>query len=372
MISTLPIPKWSQRNPGWSGQRLGTQGSNVTIGQSGCLITSIAMMNAGFDPSNQLNPAQIDNLFSDNGGYANSNLIVWNSINRLLPNCNLNRQAFCTNSPAPIEDIRGHLDGGGLCIVQVGFGGNASNMHYLLVVGYNGSDIMFFDPWYGDGSSFATSRRYGTGDSSKDILAVHFFSDAIPPVKADVPVAARPIEQPLLGYQREVRPGVNVNYRRSSEVKDDNSIRLFKAGDTLDFQGFVHGQEVEGNDVWFVGRYSNGFAFSGAFTDPGVHDLADITPEPPPTPTPPVEAPVPMPVDNPAAVTVVPVPGSVIDGVQPPTPALTSVFEDLEPIPGQPTQINETTAADLWKKGLEILTGILLTPLRLLKRGNKK
>lgn len=56
-------------------------------------------------------------------------------------------------------------------------------------------------------------------------------------------------------------------------------------GDWYDFKGFVHGESVEGNDIWFVGMHSGGYAWSGGFYDPGTHDLPDLTPN---TSTPPV------------------------------------------------------------------------------------
>lgn len=194
MITPFNIPQWSQRNPAWAKQRLGVV-NGTTIGGQGCLITSIAMMNAGFTESILTHPAAVDDLFTNRGGYANGNLVLWNSISRLLPQCGLMRQAFCTNTPAPVADIKHHLDITGLCILQVGFGGIAANMHYVLAVGYDGDNIIFNDPWYGDQSSFA-SRRYGTGNSAADILAVHFFGDSVPNFKAEVPVAPRPIEIP--------------------------------------------------------------------------------------------------------------------------------------------------------------------------------
>jgi hypothetical protein len=45
------------------------------------------------------------------------------------------------------------------------------------------------------------------------------------------------------------------------------------------FRGFVRGQDPygNGNNIWFVGAYSNGYFWSGAFVDKGTHDLPDLT-----------------------------------------------------------------------------------------------
>lgn len=58
--------------------------------------------------------------------------------------------------------------------------------------------------------------------------------------------------------------------------------RVFAHGDVLTFKGFVRGESVDGNDIWFVGAYSNTFFHSSAFDDSGTHDLQDLTPPPAP------------------------------------------------------------------------------------------
>lgn len=63
------------------------------------------------------------------------------------------------------------------------------------------------------------------------------------------------------------------------------------------FKGFVKGEDPygNGNNIWFVGAFSAGYFWSGAFIDKDTHDLPDLTP-PPPTPTPtPTPTPSPTP-----------------------------------------------------------------------------
>lgn len=82
-------------------------------------------------------------------------------------------------------------------------------------------------------------------------------------------------DQPLQPYQRVA--AYAAKYR---DKPDDNGalLQTFVAGETYDFKGYVHGESVDGNDVWFVGRYTGGYAWSGAFTDTGTHGLQDLTP----------------------------------------------------------------------------------------------
>lgn len=81
------------------------------------------------------------------------------------------------------------------------------------------------------------------------------------------------------GYQRKV--GANgANYRsepRGASEKRDT----FPPGTITDWDGWIHGEAVEGNDVWFRGRYTGGWSWSGGFTDPGTHDLQDLNPKVP-------------------------------------------------------------------------------------------
>jgi hypothetical protein len=199
MISSLPFPIWNQRDPRWANQRLGTV-NGTTIGQYGCLITAISMLNRGFDPSGVLYyPSNVDDLFTNQNGYANGNLVIWTAIRRILPNVAIIDHDNCASTPAPLGKIRDLLDKGGACILRVGFGGKPANMHWLLAVGYANDDIIFNDPWYGDQVGFNT-RRYGTGIASADILEVYYFGDAIadPPVfKPEAPIAKLPAENPV-------------------------------------------------------------------------------------------------------------------------------------------------------------------------------
>lgn len=59
------------------------------------------------------------------------------------------------------------------------------------------------------------------------------------------------------------------------------------------FVGWVHGENVNGNDVWFQGVSGNWF-WSGAFTNTGTDGIADLNASTEPTPTPTPE-PIPTP-----------------------------------------------------------------------------
>lgn len=83
-------------------------------------------------------------------------------------------------------------------------------------------------------------------------------------------------DQELQPYQRIVTDG-GVYYRKEPK-KAGEQIQLFAAGDVVDFKGFVRGESVDGNNIWFVGRYTGFYSWSGGYKDSGTHDLTDMTP----------------------------------------------------------------------------------------------
>lgn len=83
------------------------------------------------------------------------------------------------------------------------------------------------------------------------------------------------------GAQRVAGPnGVN---GRADPSTSGPPTQFIKAGVVGTFDGWIHGQNVEGNNVWFRGAFSGDWFWSGGFTDTGTHDLADLNP--PSTPT---------------------------------------------------------------------------------------
>lgn len=166
----LNVPIYGQRDSRWAGQRLGT--CNETIGSAGCLITSIAMMDACFDPGNPWNPAQVNSWFTSRGGYANGCLVIWAMIPKLLPHDALQGFDSTPNTPAPIDKIKSHLNNGGLCILEVKLYGRSQ--HFVLAVDYNGNDIIVNDPWTGQRVAFS-SKLFGSGNSATDIIGTHYF-----------------------------------------------------------------------------------------------------------------------------------------------------------------------------------------------------
>ncbi len=94
---------------------------------------------------------------------------------------------------------------------------------------------------------------------------------------------------------------VAVNYRTAPNT-GATIVSVFNVGDTYNFKGYVHGESVSGNDIWFVGAYTGHYAHSSGFGDKSTNGLANLTaPSPTPTPTPtPTPAPTPTPTPAPS------------------------------------------------------------------------
>lgn len=97
-------------------------------------------------------------------------------------------------------------------------------------------------------------------------------------------------EAPQLGSNQRIVGANGVNYR-DRPTTSAGIIKEFATDDVLDFKGYVRGENVSGIDIWFVGAYTGGYCWAGAFTDSSTSGLPDITPvtpvpTPPPPPTP--------------------------------------------------------------------------------------
>lgn len=109
-------------------------------------------------------------------------------------------------------------------------------------------------------------------------------------------VPPKPVEPELAPTQRRLTNPTGVNQRE----QPNTSSRIIKEWPLDDdpifnFKGYVIGETVNGNNIWFVGAISGGYFYSGAFeggaNTAGLENLTPTTPVDPPV-TPPVEPPV--------------------------------------------------------------------------------
>lgn len=111
-----------------------------------------------------------------------------------------------------------------------------------------------------------------------DDMDAEAFSNFINPWEwlnsAPAPPAPAPPVVAIQPYQRRV--GANGVNHRTGPNRGAEIIQEFPADDIVNFKGWVKGENVDGNDIWFVGRFKGGYCWSGSFTDTGTHDLEDM------------------------------------------------------------------------------------------------
>lgn len=84
----------------------------------------------------------------------------------------------------------------------------------------------------------------------------------------------------LAGNQRKVLTSAPVMRRSGPSTKNPTKDPQLEAGTVGNFDGWIRGESVNGNDIWFRGTSGDWF-WSGGFTDTGTHDLADLNPTTP-------------------------------------------------------------------------------------------
>lgn len=86
----------------------------------------------------------------------------------------------------------------------------------------------------------------------------------------------------LAGHQRVSAAGVN---QRTEPNRSGSVVKLWGPELVFDFKGYVRGENVDGNNIWYVGAYSDTYFWSGGFKDSSTNGLADLTPAPPVAPS---------------------------------------------------------------------------------------
>lgn len=115
---------------------------------------------------------------------------------------------------------------------------------------------------------------------------VNSSTDGLPNLTPAAPPAPTPAPAPSLAVDQRVT-NAPVNYRTAPKTGTDTFIQEFPKDVILDFKGYItNGQSVEDNSVWFVGKYSDGYAWSGGFVNSSTDGLQNLTPTTVPTPVP--------------------------------------------------------------------------------------
>lgn len=153
---SLPVTFFSQTNPSWRYNKLGT--CNLTIGSSGCAITSISMVANKYKSS--VTPSSMNSYLTSNNGYANGCDVYWYKAANVdgpagFTYVNSSKVQSATNLKSLI-DSRKYAVARSARI--------STSSHYVLIFGYinNGTSLnnfYYFDP----ADSKAILRYVGDG-----------------------------------------------------------------------------------------------------------------------------------------------------------------------------------------------------------------
>jgi len=140
---------YRQSDPRWANHRVG--GSRQTLKAVGCMVccVSMALDHYGF----HFNPAQLNELLKDHGGYSSSGLLQWGAIPKITDN---EIEVLPYEKPG-LDFIDKSLRNNGPVIVKVR--SSRGTNHWVLVVKKENGEYLIKDP-AGNGKSLESLSKY--------------------------------------------------------------------------------------------------------------------------------------------------------------------------------------------------------------------
>jgi hypothetical protein len=136
---------FSQQDPKWKDNALGSGDIDDTIGAYGCALTSLAMLLSGHGYAET--PKTLNEKLTKANGFFGT-AIIWSAVNKIYPNVTLKASIPCADSDAPLAQIDAALAAGQPVIVQVDSSpGTGIQTHWVLLYQRDGEDYLIFDPW---------------------------------------------------------------------------------------------------------------------------------------------------------------------------------------------------------------------------------
>lgn len=140
--------KWRQRGAAWSNIKIGN--TNSTIGDIGCLVTSISILieKSGVStPMVPFNPGTFVEALNKKGGFDSNGNLQYSAVNKVVPefkyvgNVNLRNKT----REEKLSTISQYYNQGYYLTVEVK-GATEGNQHWVAVTGINGNNIIIVDP----------------------------------------------------------------------------------------------------------------------------------------------------------------------------------------------------------------------------------
>lgn len=182
----LSLIKFSQRDPRWASEKLGT--SPVTISDYGCALCALTTIEKYY--SMDTDPSRLNTLLIEKGVYASKNLMQWWLVNRVNEFVTLKDWIDCVTKPAPLDKIDTELTAGRPVIVFVDLNPNQPGAdHFIVIIGKTeDGHYLAYDMWYPDEDAIFFDARYG--DPTKGIFRIMTFNGPVPQPEAPKPTIA--------------------------------------------------------------------------------------------------------------------------------------------------------------------------------------
>lgn len=139
---------WRQAGQSWSNIRIGNTSS--TIGNIGCLVTSIAILIEKSGANTTIvpfNPGTFVEALNSNGGFDEKGNLIYAPINKVVPNFryigNVNLRG--KTRAEKLEAIKQYLNLGFYLTIEVK-GATPGNQHWVAILGVDGNNVNIVDP----------------------------------------------------------------------------------------------------------------------------------------------------------------------------------------------------------------------------------
>jgi hypothetical protein len=141
--------RYFQRDPRWTGQRLG--GSADTVGSAGCAVTSaaMAMTNLGYT----IDPGQLSGALTAKGGFTEEGWVVWDAVRRVSKGT---LRVEVHEAPS-LERLDACLASGDYPLVK--FMLKSGFPHWVVLVGKRDGAYLMRDPLLNEATPIPLTRR---------------------------------------------------------------------------------------------------------------------------------------------------------------------------------------------------------------------
>ncbi|MEZ4589993.1 MAG: SH3 domain-containing protein [Chloroflexota bacterium] len=230
-----------QNDPRWENKIMGN-GRTETIGNLGCLVTSLTMMGNYFGGNETV--ASFNDKMKQNNGFQGPWVRAFR-INTVFPNVSYQKRIECDNQDAPLDELDAALAGGSLATVRVDYSpAPGIQSHWVVVYKKEGNDYQIWDPYNNPNEPKTLVGRYGfAGTAAQIIQEMIFFGTGTlkeaAPTSEKTTTSNKPAPQPAA---QSAAPATAVS------TPSDNSDKLIVAptvnGLTLRDQPKISGSNV--------------------------------------------------------------------------------------------------------------------------------